>query len=139
VKLCSASLPANKLPLIFQTNCDVPSGEPLRKDCFLTPWQTQLKACLPPFSSSSPLIFQTVTGEHSFIAPDFDAGDQRGPCPGLNALANHGYIGRNGVTSVSRASSYLSHLFKTDEPSSLRRPQLQSTKYGEWVSTLAVF
>jgi hypothetical protein len=43
----------------------------------------------------------TVTGEHSFIPPNFDAGDQRGPCPGLNALANHGYIGRNGVTSVS--------------------------------------
>lgn len=42
----------------------------------------------------------TVTGDHSFIAPNFARGDQRGPCPGLNALANHGYIGRNGVTSV---------------------------------------
>ncbi|KAL5345964.1 hypothetical protein ACLOAV_008994 [Pseudogymnoascus australis] len=41
-----------------------------------------------------------VTGDHSFIPPDFSAGDQRGPCPGLNALANHGYIGRNGVTNV---------------------------------------
>ncbi|KAN0120082.1 Cloroperoxidase [Hyaloscypha variabilis] len=41
-----------------------------------------------------------VTGEHSFIPPDFSAGDQRGPCPGLNALANHGYIARNGVTEL---------------------------------------
>lgn len=41
-----------------------------------------------------------VTGEHSFIPPNFNRGDQRGPCPGLNALANHGYIARNGITDV---------------------------------------
>ncbi|KAL4810251.1 hypothetical protein BDV18DRAFT_166679 [Aspergillus unguis] len=40
-----------------------------------------------------------VTGKHEFQAPDFDSGDQRGPCPGLNALANHGYIPRSGVVS----------------------------------------
>lgn len=51
-------------------------------------------------------ISTTVTGDHSFIPPDFSAGDQRGPCPGLNALANHGYIGRNGVTNVGVALSY---------------------------------
>ncbi|KAJ5942549.1 hypothetical protein N7516_002717 [Penicillium verrucosum] len=33
-----------------------------------------------------------ITGEHTFQPPDFENGDQRGPCPGLNALANHGYI-----------------------------------------------
>ncbi|KAL1869626.1 hypothetical protein Daus18300_005481 [Diaporthe australafricana] len=38
-----------------------------------------------------------VTGEHAFQPPDFDAGDQRGPCPGLNALANHNYIPHDGV------------------------------------------
>lgn len=42
-----------------------------------------------------------VTGEHAFLPPDFDAGDQRGPCPGLNALANHGYIRRDGVASLA--------------------------------------
>ena len=26
--------------------------------------------------------------------------DNRGPCPGLNTLANHGYISRSGVSSV---------------------------------------
>lgn len=46
-----------------------------------------------------------VTGDHAFIAPNFTAGDQRGPCPGLNALANHGYIPRNGVVSVSVETS----------------------------------
>ncbi|KAH8201371.1 hypothetical protein TruAng_004454 [Truncatella angustata] len=41
-----------------------------------------------------------VTGDHAFIPPNFAAGDQRGPCPGLNALANHGYIPRNGVSDL---------------------------------------
>nr|DAD54583.1 TPA_asm: putative aromatic peroxidase [Fusarium equiseti] len=41
-----------------------------------------------------------VTGKHEFIPPNFEKGDQRGPCPGLNALANHGYIKRNGVTNL---------------------------------------
>ncbi|KAJ9249975.1 hypothetical protein DTO195F2_8345 [Paecilomyces variotii] len=40
-----------------------------------------------------------LTGKHAFQPPNFEAGDQRGPCPGLNALANHGYIPRNGVVS----------------------------------------
>ncbi|KAJ7627243.1 Chloroperoxidase [Roridomyces roridus] len=34
---------------------------------------------------------------HPFIAPGPD--DQRGPCPGMNTLANHGYISRNGVAT----------------------------------------
>lgn len=42
---------------------------------------------------------QIIT-EHSSkqIAPGAD--DIRGPCPGLNTLANHGYISRSGVDSV---------------------------------------
>ncbi|KAJ5506006.1 Chloroperoxidase [Penicillium expansum] len=40
-----------------------------------------------------------ITNEHAFQPPDFENGDQRGPCPGLNALANHGYIPRSGVVS----------------------------------------
>ncbi|ETS87214.1 hypothetical protein PFICI_01042 [Pestalotiopsis fici W106-1] len=42
-----------------------------------------------------------VGGKHAFAAPDFDAGDQRGPCPGLNALANHGYIAHTGITTFT--------------------------------------
>jgi hypothetical protein len=40
-----------------------------------------------------------ITGKHVFKTPGQN--DQRGPCPGLNALANHGYISRNGVTSFA--------------------------------------
>ncbi|KAM0811378.1 putative Aromatic peroxygenase [Seiridium cardinale] len=42
-----------------------------------------------------------VSGEHAWKAPNFAAGDQRGPCPGLNALANHGYLPRNGVADMA--------------------------------------
>lgn len=38
-----------------------------------------------------------VSNAHAFIAPG--ASDLRGPCPALNALANHGYIARNGYTN----------------------------------------
>lgn len=39
-----------------------------------------------------------VTGDHEFRAPS--STDQRGPCPGLNAMANHGYIHRSGTVSL---------------------------------------
>jgi hypothetical protein len=34
-------------------------------------------------------------GNH-YVLPDFTNGDQRGPCPAINTLANHGFINRNG-------------------------------------------
>jgi hypothetical protein len=49
------------------------------------------------FNAAEQLV--STTGEHAFVAPDFEAGDQRGPCPGLNAMANHGYLPHNGVGS----------------------------------------
>ncbi|KAF2023096.1 Cloroperoxidase [Setomelanomma holmii] len=40
-----------------------------------------------------------VTGRYAFQAPK--GSDQRGPCPGLDALANHGYIPHSGITSFA--------------------------------------
>ena len=40
-----------------------------------------------------------VTGEHAWAPPG--PGDLRGPCPGLNALANHGYFPRNGIVPLA--------------------------------------
>lgn len=40
----------------------------------------------------------STTGNHAWVAPK--NGDQRGPCPGLNALANHGYLPHNGVADI---------------------------------------
>ncbi|KAK6216308.1 hypothetical protein LQW54_003699 [Pestalotiopsis sp. IQ-011] len=55
-----------------------------------------------------------VSGAHAFAAPDFDAGDQRGPCPGLNALANHGYIDRTGITTFTEALAAVHDIYNMD-------------------------
>ncbi|KAK2000999.1 oxidase [Colletotrichum falcatum] len=52
-----------------------------------------------------------VAGSHRFIPPDFEKGDQRGPCPGLNALANHGYISRDGVTGIAEVTGAVNRVF----------------------------
>lgn len=50
------------------------------------------------FSASDQYV--SNTGKHAFVAPG--NGDLRGPCPGLNAMANHGYIPHNGVATVTQ-------------------------------------
>ncbi|KAK1978651.1 oxidase [Colletotrichum cereale] len=52
-----------------------------------------------------------VAGQHRFIPPNFERGDQRGPCPGLNALANHGYISRTGVTGMAEVAGAINSVF----------------------------
>jgi Peroxidase, family 2 len=46
--------------------------------------------------------FVSNTGTHAFVAPNFAKGDLRGPCPGLNAMANHGYLPHNGWASIEQ-------------------------------------
>lgn len=43
-----------------------------------------------------------TSGEHAYRAPS--STDRRGPCPGLNALANNGYINRNGISNAAQVS-----------------------------------
>ncbi|OJJ55481.1 hypothetical protein ASPSYDRAFT_183585 [Aspergillus sydowii CBS 593.65] len=52
-----------------------------------------------------------ITGDHAFHPPDYDNGDQRGPCPGLNALANHGYIPRSGVVSFTEVIGAINKVY----------------------------
>ncbi|KKK16525.1 hypothetical protein ARAM_003076 [Aspergillus rambellii] len=52
-----------------------------------------------------------ISGEHAFQPPDFAAGDQRGPCPALNALANHGYLPHNGVASFGEAVAAVNQVY----------------------------
>ena len=40
--------------------------------------------------------------EAAYPYQDPKPSDQRGPCPGLNTLANHGYIPRNGIVTVAQ-------------------------------------
>ncbi|GLB36909.1 putative peroxidase, family 2 [Lyophyllum shimeji] len=47
-----------------------------------------------------------------FVAPG--ANDLRGPCPGLNTLANHGFLPRNGVASFEDIVNAATHAFNMD-------------------------
>lgn len=42
--------------------------------------------------------FISIEGEYEYADPGPD--EIRGPCPGLNAAANHGYLPRSGVASI---------------------------------------
>lgn len=42
--------------------------------------------------------YVSTTGANAFNPPGSD--DQRGPCPGLNAMANHGYMPHNGIGTI---------------------------------------
>ena len=56
-----------------------------------------------PFTTFNEDQLIDVTGEHAWAPPG--AGDLRGPCPGLNALANHGYFPRNGIVPLAVGAS----------------------------------
>ncbi|KAL8790909.1 MAG: hypothetical protein Q9213_000334 [Squamulea squamosa] len=43
----------------------------------------------------------STDGKYAWKAPNLAAGDKRGPCPGLNALANHGYLPHNGIAPAT--------------------------------------
>jgi hypothetical protein len=62
--------------------------------------ERRLNGILPGFNAAEQLV--DVSGEHAFVPPDFSAGDLRGPCPGLNALANHNYLPHNGFATISQ-------------------------------------
>ncbi|KAF4974223.1 hypothetical protein FZEAL_8861 [Fusarium zealandicum] len=47
--------------------------------------------------------------DHPFRAPG--SSDQRGPCPGLNTLANHGYIPRNGIATIGQIQAGTAKVF----------------------------
>ena len=52
----------------------------------------------PGFDASQQYV--STSGQYAYVAPT--ATDLRGPCPGLNAMANHGYIPHNGVATITQ-------------------------------------
>ena len=61
----------------------------------LQPLTGRLSLLVPP--TPQPHSLKAIPGndpDHQYVAPG--PTDQRGVCPGLNTLANHGYISRNG-------------------------------------------
>jgi hypothetical protein len=53
---------------------------------------------LPCFGWDPKAQFVSTYGDHAYAAPAED--EIRGPCPGLNAAANHGYLSRSGVVTI---------------------------------------
>ncbi|KXT05936.1 hypothetical protein AC578_298 [Pseudocercospora eumusae] len=55
-----------------------------------------------------------VTGEHKFVPPGIGPDglpDQRGPCPGLNSLANHNFISHTGIVSFGEVIAMTNKVF----------------------------
>lgn len=63
-----------------------------------SPVKRQAAGVTPPFNAASQYV--SNTGANAFVAPG--PGDQRGPCPGLNAMANHGYMPHNGIGTIQQ-------------------------------------
>ena len=51
----------------------------------------------PGFNAAEQYI--STTGANAFVPPG--SSDLRGPCPGLNALANHNYLPHNGLGTIT--------------------------------------
>ncbi|KAI9749390.1 MAG: hypothetical protein M4579_006892 [Chaenotheca gracillima] len=57
--------------------------------------------------------FVSTSGDHKWIAPG--PNDIRGPCPGLNAAANHNYLPRDGIATYETVNSGLMEAYGLDE------------------------
>ncbi|KAJ7271644.1 hypothetical protein C8J57DRAFT_1319447, partial [Mycena rebaudengoi] len=73
--------------------------------------QTGVLMVLPPRQTDT-LTKRIPDADHPFIAPG--PNDQRGPCPAMNTLANHGYISRNGITTFEEIIRGTEEAFNLD-------------------------
>ncbi|KAF7296004.1 Zn(2)-C6 fungal-type domain-containing protein [Mycena kentingensis (nom. inval.)] len=72
--------------------------------------QTGTRIALPPRPTETGTK-QIPDAAHPFQAPG--PKDQRGPCPGMNTLANHGYIPRNGIATFEDIVNGMLEAFNT--------------------------
>ena len=69
-----------------------------------------------PFTTFNTNQLIDVTGTHAWVAPG--PSDLRGPCPGLNALANHGYFPHSGVVPLAVGASATEQVYGQSPDSS---------------------
>lgn len=67
----------------------------------------RINGILPGFDANAQRI--DVAGDHAFLPPGH--GDLRGPCPGLNALANHNYLPHDGVATITEFVEATNQIF----------------------------
>ncbi len=75
-----------------------------------------------PFTTFNEDQLIDVTGQYAWVAPG--PNDIRGPCPGLNALANHGYFPHSGVVPLSVGASATEQVYGQSSVSSSRYASL---------------
>ena len=76
----------------------------------LQPFTGRLSLLVPPVPQ--PFGLKAIPGtdaNHKYIAPANNA--RRGVCPGLNTLANHGYVSRDGITTWAEAGNAIQTAF----------------------------
>ena len=94
--LDAATLDALKSKLVAEGKCPYAAQQAAtrnEKECPHLKEELKRRAVFDPVAQKV-----STTGTHAWVAPK--SGDQRGPCPGLNALANHGYLPHNGVADI---------------------------------------
>ena len=89
------------------------------RDALKADKQTQKRQSGPgniPFTTFNEDQLIDVTGEYAWVAPG--PNDLRGPCPGLNALANHGYFPHSGVVPLAVGASATEQVYgQSPDPS----------------------
>ncbi|KAM3415203.1 hypothetical protein BST61_g10323 [Cercospora zeina] len=71
--------------------------------------------------------------DHQFIAPT--ANDIRGPCPGLNTAANHGFLARDGITNFNELADAQQNVYNVGYDLALLLAFLGLQADGDLVTT----
>lgn len=93
---CATAFPAvGEMGALLQKRVEPPPRAPLGR-------LNRPNTGLPPtgFNAADQYVDVTDGGNHRYIPPS--GSDRRGQCPGLNAAANHGFINRNGLTTITQ-------------------------------------
>lgn len=91
---------------------------------------TPNQATFDQFDAEEQLV--DVHGEHEYRDPG--PNDIRGPCPGLNAAANHGYLPRNGIATYATINSGLWEAYGLDQTATQFLQQTTSLFDGDPLS-----
>lgn len=75
-------------------------------------------------------------GDYAHYYQDPPPGAQRGPCPGLNTLANHGFISRDGITTYSEMIAALQNVYNLNYTAAVGLTVLGFVLDGDPVSEL---
>jgi len=68
-------------------------------------------AVLVPVSAG---VHVPAPGDTEHYYQDPPPGAQRGPCPGLNTLANHGFLSRDGITTYTELVAALQNVYNVE-------------------------